>query len=308
MSNFANLKLKKEQMKRLKTLVLALSVLTGLTLTSCLNTDSDPYQSAYIMGEVNSGIMSMTVVSPGGISVTPTEASVMNFFTSQGMTVADVTGKTVVAYYRWNTETTEIPADATEISGVELYWLEVLNNPTLVVDAANVGVEKRDSVATHPIISLNYEVSGFTYKPYFYGENSTTLILPVNYYVPVGVTSSLTLVYYPDDAATVTDKEQGILRLYLNFRANTDADYSTDYESYALALYGGLGYFNKAYDLGTSAGGGRSILAEWGGSLPSEIRIVVSENPYSTDLENGNTTQHEYEVLSWDEYVDSLPL
>ena len=157
-------------------------------------------------------------------------------------------------------------------------------------------------------ISLNYEVSGFTYKPYFFGENSTTLILPVNYYVPVGVTSSLTLVYYPDDAATVTDKEQGILRLYLNFRANTDADYSTDYESYALALYGGLGYFNKAYDLGTSAGGGRSILAEWGGSLPSEIRIVVSENPYSTDLENGNTTQHEYEVLSWDEYVDSLPL
>ena len=144
-----------------------------------------------------------------------------------------------IGYY-WNPDDPNVVQSETSIEGVNLYAIQPLDFPTLVVPAENKGTA-RDSVATHPIISLNpTDAYGQKYQPYFFDDTKADIVVPVNYFAPTdnrATSISITLVYYPDDAATVADKNEGILRLYLNYRVNGVEDYATQSSSFSFVAF-----------------------------------------------------------------------
>lgn len=291
--------------KQMKFLTLALALFVGMTLTSCLDSDSDPTMRSYMMGRLqSSGLYGTTFVSPNGQRLVPTQESVLQFELNSGVSLDTYNGQVVVAYFSWNSDQMQVDMNASEISGVTLYNLEPLEEKTLVVQAADQGVEKRDSVATHAIISLNSPAGNGKYQPYFFDDTRNILVLPVNYYLPTtnqGI--SHTLVYYPDDADTQADKAQGILRLHLNYRTPGLTPVLSN-PSIELANYYGLRFFFKSYDLNDYTYG-QSILSAWGSSTaPEHINIVVSENENSAEL--SGSEENVYPVVTWDEYQTGL--
>lgn len=293
-------------MKQMKFLTLALALLVGMMMTSCLNSDSDPTRRSYMMGRLQtSGLYGTTIVSADGQRLVPTAESIMQFNMNNNISLDSYNGQVVVAYFSWNSDLVNVDLTATEISGVSLYSLELVERPTLVCYAANKGVEGRDSVATDAIISLNPSTGSGKYQPYFFDDSRNILVLPVNYYLPTtnqGI--SHTLVYYPDDADTQADKEQGILRLYLNYRTPANLTPTLNNPSMDLANYYGLSLFFKSYDL-SDYSRGQSILNAWGSATaPEHINIVVSENENSWQL--STSEQKAYPVVTWREYQTGL--
>ena len=289
-------------MKRLKCLTMALALIAGFALTSCLNSDTDPYRYGTYLAKVNSYMgMYYTFTTPGGkITITPSESSINSIeLQNPSFNFASLNGKIVYISFRWDPEVLEIPEGATNIEGVDLIGIEPLDCPTLVVPKEYVGTE-RDSVATHSVISINPQQGGYTYKPYFFDNTRTQIVLPVNYYYPMvnKATSSLTLVYYPDDTDTQNDKAAGKLRLHLNYRVRGTESLPTEYQTINLALYNGMSLFYKVYDLSR-------IIGQWGGGQPQEVNIVATENTYSGDLDNGGT-EKVYPVLTYEEYADGF--
>lgn len=300
-------------MKQLKLFTLGLALVAGMSLTSCLNDNSEPIDGRFgVIAKMYSTYYT-TFRTPGDnpVTITPTESSINSLESNNpNFNISSLSGEIVAVDYTWNPDLIQFPADATQYDGVTLTSIQALDAPTLVIRADEVGSE-RDSVATHPIITINPQINGYTYKPYFFDDNHLDIIVPVQYYFPYNTqatAASISLVYYPDDAQTIADKENGILRLHLNYRVRGVEDFSTQYKSSDLTYYGGLHIFYKAYRLNHSSDkGDTNILNAWGGSLPSGVNLVVTENQYSANLDDPQTeTGVVYPVLTYEEFADSF--
>ena len=295
--------------QRFKLLTLAVALMAGLTMTSCLGDSGDPIDGRMgVIAKVDSEFYPfdpVTFSTPGvdPITIEPTEASINSIVTNNpNFNMASLNGHIVSIGYTWNPDLIQFPADTKEYDGVTLNSIESLDEATLVVSASAVGTEK-DSVATHPIISLNPQVNGYTYKPYFFDNNRTEIIVPVQYYVPLNsqaTSFNVSLVYYPDDPDTQADKANGILRLHVNYRVHGVEEFSTQYKSSDITYYG-MRYFYKAFRLSGN------IRMAWGGSLPSAVNLVADVNEYSTKLDDSQTKRDQvYPVLTYEEYADEL--
>ena len=295
--------------QRFKLLTLALALMAGMTMTSCLGDNGDPMDGRYgVIAKVNSDFYPLdpvTFSTPGmnPVTITPTEASINSIVSNNSnFSMANIDGQIVSIGYTWNPDLIQFPSDATEYDGVTLSSIESLDAPTLVVSAGAVG-SVNDSVATHPIVSLNPQLNGYTYKPYFFDNNRMDIIVPVQYYVPLNsqaTSFSVSLVYYPDDLDTQADKANGILRLHVNYRVNGVEEFSTQYKSSDITYYG-LRYFYKAFRLNSR------ILQAWGGSSPSAVNLVADVNEYSTKLDDSQTKRDQvYPVVTYEEYADEL--
>ena len=289
--------------QRFKFLSLAVGLLAGMTMTSCLNSDSEPLEGRYgVISKVYSGYFTY-FKTPGQdpVTISPTESSINELQNlNSGFLISSLAGQVVAIDFTWNTDLLQFPADAKEYDGVDLGSIYPLNAPTLVVSQGSVGGE-RDSVATHAVISANPQIGGYKYQPYFFDNNHTEIIVPVQYYCPLNsqaTSFSVSLVYYPDDVATQADKANGILRLHVNYRVLGVEEFSAQYKSSDITYYYGLGVFFHSYRLNGN------ILSAWGGMQPSAVNLVVDENSYNTKLDDQQTKHDQvYPVLSYEEYA-----
>lgn len=276
-------------MKQLKLFTLGLALLAGgMSLTSCLNGDSNYMNNATPIVKVCAGsyITSYYFVTPGNtVTIYPTEASI-NSIQSNGFSFLSQVGKIMQIGYQWDPNVIDIPADATEIEGVELFGVQSLDFPTSVVAQADKGTS-RDSVATHTLCSIGYRDSwGGEAKPFFFDDTKREIVVPLSYYAAQGASSaSLTAVYYPEDPATQTDKANNTLRLYVNYRVHGVEHVSSQYSTMSYV----------AFDLKTK------ILPNWGSSVWDNVNLVIQQNSYSTDLDDASTKETVYKVYTMDE-------
>ncbi|MEL5895328.1 hypothetical protein AAE250_17750 [Bacteroides sp. GD17] len=273
-------------MKQLKFLAVAFTLLMGISLTSCLNSDSDPYSYGGGMVKVNNYMGMYTFTGANGVTITPTSASI-NALETNGFKMSEMSGKVAQIYYRWDSSLLNIAADEKDIKGVELYSIESLDNTVAIVSekgAANDSLSKSNNAA---IISMESTNSGLEYKPQFYDE--TTILLPINYYISQK-RHFLTLVYYPNE------DNNGTLRLYLSHNSNGDAD-SNGSTSYSLTAnsggYYGLGLFYKTYNL--TGVFNRYGLDHGTSARPTTVEIVTRENQYNSKL-NDDAKEKVYTV------------
>ena len=195
-----------KKMKQLKFLVVALTLLMGISFTSCLNSDSDPYNYGGGMVKVQNYMGVYSFKGENGVTITPTSASI-SALEANGFKMSDMSDKVAQIYYRWDPTQVDIPADEKDVKGVELYSIESLDNTVEIVEqkgvAANDSISKSNNAA---IISLGYDAGGIKYAPKFFYDDHT-LLLPINYYI-TNKRHFLTLVYYPNEDNGTT------LRLY----------------------------------------------------------------------------------------------
>lgn len=278
-----------KKMKQLKFLVVALTLLMGISFTSCLNSDSDPYNYGGGMVKVQNYRGVYSFKGENGVTITPTSASI-SALEANGFKMSDMSDKVAQIYYRWDPTQVDIPADEKDVKEVELYSIESLDNTVEIVEqkgvAANDSISKSNNAA---IISLGYDAGGIKYAPKFFYDDHT-LLLPINYYI-TNKRHFLTLVYYPNEDNGTT------LRLYLGHNSNGDST-STNSTSYTLTAntggYYGLGLFYKVYDL-------RKVFERYKrptstSENPTTIEIVTKVNSYSLKLDDSQTKEEVYTV------------
>ena len=272
------------KMKQLKFLMVALTLLMGISFTSCLNSDSDPYNYGGGMVKVQNYMGLYSFKDENGVTITPTSASI-SALEANGFKMSEMSDKVAQIYYRWDPTQVNIPADEKDIKGVELYSIESLDNTVAIVEqkgvATNDSISKSNNAA---IISLGYDAGGII----FYDDY--TLLLPINYYI-TNKRHFLTLVYYPNEDNGTT------LRLYLGHNSNGDST-SNSSTSYTLTAntggYYGLGLFYKVYDL-------RKVFERYKRETstfenPTTIEIVTKVNSYSLKLDDPQTEEKVYTV------------
>lgn len=285
-------------MKRLKSLTLALSLLTGLTLTSCLNGESDPYTyNRDVITKVNSymgGIYYSFNTPDNRVSIEPTESSINSIeANNSGFSMASLQGKIVTISYRWNNELNPIADDATTYEDVELLSIGILDAPTNIFN----GMAGTGQDSTHCVISINPQVNGYTYQPYFFDSQKRDIVVPVDHFYPYGYNKArpvVSLNYYPQDPQTAAAKAENHLLLHLEYRVGGIGTFSTEYKSSLL----GVIPFYKAFNL-------NNILAAYGGT-PDQVLICAPENQYSIDLDDTQTQQKTYPVLTFEEFEDEF--
>lgn len=277
-------------MKQLKLFTLGLALVAGMSLTSCLNNDSNnvsigtPIVKVYAGGIYTSSSYYFT--TPGNaVTIIPTEASI-NSVQNLGFSFRDYVGKIVQIGYQWDPAVLNIPSNATEIEGVELYGAQSLDFPTTVITQAEQGSE-RDSVATHTLRAIGYTDSwGNEANPFFFDDTKREIVVPISYYAAQGASSvSITAVYYPDEPLTQADKANNTLRLHVNYRVHGVEHVSSQYATTAYV----------AFDLD------EHIINRWGATTWDNVNLVIQQNAYSTDLEDAQTKETVYKVYTVDE-------
>lgn len=270
-------------MKQLKFLMVALTLLMGVSLTSCLNSDSDYVQQIPIIAKVYNTYGSYTFKTNDGYTITPTMASVSACETA-GIKLSEMAGK--IAYIIYTADGLVLNETTKTLDGVTLVGALSLDNKVAVVPGKEIDKLPQDSIANSPILSLEANNG----KPMF--MDATSILLPVHYTVKKNE-NYVTLVYYTDEPEDNGD----VLRLHL--RLNTkgkDTGYS--YTSYDYSNNGYIGLYLKAYDL-TSVF--MTYLQKKGmtpsaANYPKKIEIVTQENSYSTDLTDSQTKEKVYTV------------
>ena len=293
----------------------------GVSFTSCLDSDSDPYSYDGGIAKMQSSFMSGTYYfkMADGRLVYPTEASinsVKSLMASGAFEKLD--NKIVNVAWRWDESLLQIADDAQDIQGVELYGIESLDNPVGIVAAQNIGKENLDSIKNPaPIIGLETEIGNYKYFPYFLKDDNSAVVLPINYFINSKF-HYLSLIYYNPSTAsadmtdvpeeikkTDEDAKNGILRLYL--RHNHNGDYGVNEDlvvangqtSYELASYGvyGIGNFYKGYDLTNVF----SLFRYYYSVEPQEVKIVAITNEHNVDMSDTRQKVQEILVSSWED-------
>lgn len=274
------------KMKQLKLLTVAVTLLMGVSLTSCLNSDGDPYSYDGGMVKVKSDYMMTNYYfeMANGVTITPTPASI-SALTANGFKMEEMVNKIAQIYYRWDSSKLTIATDDKDIKGVELYSIESLDNMVIPTErgADNDSLSKTNNAA---IISLESTNGGMEYKPSFYDR--TTILLPINYYI-AQKRHFLTLVYYSEENIGKP------LKLYLSHNSSEDSEVnnSTSYSLTASGYYG-LGLFYKTYNLNTVMND--YMLVNGLSEYPTTIEIVTKENQYSDKLDDSQTEEKIYTV------------
>ena len=270
-------------MKKLNLLAFVFALLMGVSFTSCLNSDSDPYNYGSQLAKMyNDGYMGGYYFKTSeGITITPTAESMNSFKTNNStLDLSKYVGQVMQISYRWNAELMDIPADATEITGVEMMSMMPLNAPVEIVEMEGA---QNDSVDNAAVISLEKDIMGYTYKPYFFDE--TTLVVPVEYYMSSngGKLHYLSLAYYPNEVNE---------NLTVRLKHNSNGDYDrTGETSVNWASMGYLSLYYKVFDL-------MKVYHRSGVMDHPVIDLVYNKNSASSKLDDSRTEKNViYSVL-----------
>lgn len=144
-------------MKHLQLMMVALFMLMGVSLTSCLNSESDPYSYNTAMVKVRVSAFYTYFETADGIIIEPTQESISKLL-SDKIDISELANKVANIAYRWDPAVVDVPSDAETIKGVELYSIESLDAPAEVI---NIKGESKDSIADTPIIELAYNPGGY---------------------------------------------------------------------------------------------------------------------------------------------------
>lgn len=270
-------------MKQFKFLMVAFSLLMGVSLTSCLNSSGTDSTTRYAIGKVYSSLGSYYFKTADGYTITPTYASISSALAS-GNDLSKYVGE--VVFFVYDAADATVDAASKTISDVKYGGCASLNNAVEVVNGTPDDTDKaiNDSIENTPIISLAGTNDD---KPAFYFDNYT-LYLPANYTM-AKTENYVSLVYYTEEEAD----NDGVVRLHLryNSKGSTVSPSITSYNYYVQTQ---LPYFYvKFYDLS-------NVFAAYnqgaGATYPTKVEIVAKENPYSTDLEDAQTAEKIYTV------------
>ena len=279
LSKFANSNIYRTmKMAKFKIWMVALTLIMGVSFTSCMNSDNDTTRYGGTLAKVYSMYgVNYYFKTADGLTITPTSGSVAEI-EARGFKFSEVEGEVVQIAYQWDSSVLEIPDNATEVSGVTLTGILSIDSPVEIVD--NPGASN-DSISDTPIISLKKEASSiYTYEPYYFDR--TTLILPINYYLQTKP-HSFTLVYYPNEEIT-----DGIIKLYLRHKKSGDNMTPGSPTSWDYAVNGSSYLYWRSFNL-------QNILYSASSSLDKVI-VVAEENPSSVDLKDTSTKTNEYTV------------
>lgn len=263
----------------MKFLTLALALLVGFTLTSCLSSDDNTSAgmlSAIVKVNYSSYALMPSFETTDGFTIEPSEDSYYQSI-SNGFQWSNYYGKVIQLFYTYDTESPDVVIDDNGIRGVTLLSLSEMNSPVEIV--ASEGASN-DSIANMPILELG---DGSTIKPQYF--DAQTLLLPINYYINYNG--------YPIHPHTFTleyhayEPYDGTLRLYLEHNKQADNP-STQLTSYQLGV---VSFYYRAFDLRAL----QSYFSAQGRVMPTSVTIVTREEDYSVTLTD-NTPTKEYIV------------
>ena len=202
------------KMAKFKIWMVALTLIMGVSFTSCMNSDESesPFDGAGMFYVVNS-YMGSYFEDPAGNKLHPTSASVLAMETNYGFKMSET--KLAVIYYKFVKEETAAACDGPDLITTETQ------------------VEMEESVTENaPIVSLTPTVNdGYTYrelKPAFYDKK--TLVLPIAWRME---NSSEKLAQHKFNLVYVTsDTENSATDLVLYLRHDRGTDEKTDVGTY----------------------------------------------------------------------------
>lgn len=254
----------------MKFVALALTLLMGISLTSCLNSD-DNNSSSQISGifAVNSSLGTVFFTDGSGVKYYPTSTSLATVESSNGFKTSSK-----VAYLSF---TYDSAAGESASTGYTIALTYAVSLDTTVETVENEGASN-DSISTAPISSLG----AMTSSSNLYVINNH-LVLGVEYYM--SKLHYFTLVYYPEETTSSSTE----LKLYL--RHNSKGDTSTSNTSYEYAFNSNGGYpflYFKAFDLS-------EILSDYlmkTGKSSVTINLETKESDISLDLSKATTKNY----------------
>lgn len=266
-----------------KLLTLAVGLLVGVSMTSCLNSESDPTSWGNPIVKVYTTYYPPYVYfeTMDGLTIEPTEAS-YNASISQGFDWASYNGQIVQLQYYYNSESPDVVIDDSGIRGVTLSSLVTLNSAVEIVQTPGA---VNDSINNMPIISIGEEnYNGSTIEPVYW--DARTLFVPINYFLNSEI-HYFTLEYHPYE----TMADDGTLRLYLQHNKGEDSP-TNQVDSWNMMLYYGYSYlYYRAFNLSKV----ENYLMMQGKTMPSSVTIVTREDDYSLELKD-DTETNEYVV------------
>lgn len=248
----------------MKFVALALTLLMGISFTSCLNSDDDSSsQGGGIVTVINS-YGSVYFLDGSGVKYYPTSTSLASVESTYSFSTSSK-----VAYVVFDYDTTTETASTGYT--VELTYAVSLDSKVEMVQTKGAS---NDSTTTAPVISLDL----MTTSEYLYVINDQ-LVIGANYYM--SKYHYLTMVYYPNE----TTESSTEIKLYL--RHNSKGDTSTAATSYDYASSYPSIYF-KAYNLS-------NILNDFydkTGLSSVKINVETKENDSSIDLTSATTKNY----------------
>lgn len=269
-------------MKQVKFLMVALTLLMGVSLTSCLNSGGSDNTLQLRVGKVYSTYGSYYFKTSDGYTITPTYASVASAL-ADGLDLSKYVG--TVIYFAIDIADATIDETAKTITDAVFSGCQTLTNTTEVVRGTAADKAANDSIGNTPIISLApnaYESPSFMFDNY-------TLYLPTNYIIAKRE-NYVSLVYYTDEPEDNGD----VLRVHLryNSKGSTLSSSATSYEYF---VYQQPYFYLKFFDMSKIF---TAYMAQKGGAAayPTKFQIVTHENAYSTNLEDSQTQEKVYTV------------
>ncbi len=261
-----------KQLKRLKFLTLALTVLLGIVTTSCVDSDGTSVRSGIaIVKVVHSSLSGTYFRTATGVTITPTSTSIASL-EANGADFTSMSGEIVYIWYQWDSDVVTITGNETSITGVDVIYIAPMDSPVEVVyqeGAAN------DSIADTPVIGVGEEMEAEFF-------DSTTLLLPINYYINTYM-HSFTLVYLPNES-TAADG----FTLYLRHNKQQDSPTAGSTTSYAYYASGYINIYVRAFDLSEAMDAYKRAT---GTSEVTTVRIVAS---VSDDVDLDEATEETY--------------
>lgn len=251
-------------MKKMKFVVLALTLLMGISFTSCLSSDDDSSSQGGGIVTVVDNYGSVYFLDGSGVKYYPTSTSLTSVESTYSFSTSS---KVAYVVFNYDSTTGSVSTGYT----VELTYAISLDSKVEMVQTKGAS---NDSTATAPVISLGL----ITTTEYLYVINDQ-LVIGANYYM--SKYHYLTMVYYPSE----TTENSTEIKLYL--RHNSKGDTSTAATSYNYAgSYPSL-YF-KAYNLS-------NILNDFynkTGLSSVKINVETEENANSIDLASATTKNY----------------
>lgn len=267
-------------MKKLNLLVVALTLIMGVSFTSCLNSNSDDTDSYAALAKLYSTYAGYSLKTSDGYTLYPTYASISSL-EANGGDLSALVGDVVYVQYSLSdaSVTDETSKTVTEVA---LNYLFSMNRPVEVIYGEASDNAANDSVANAAIYSMNYQGN----NPQFIFDQSTVL-LPIQHTVTTSH-NYLTLVYYTDEPEDNGD----VLRLHLRYaQKGNDIGYSTT--SYDLATYN-LSFYSYFFDL--SYAFNVYMMQNGAPAWPTKVEIVAQQNEFSTSLDDASTVEKVYTV------------
>lgn len=230
-------------MKQLKFLMIAFTLLMGVSLTSCIG-DDDPTVNSVAIGRVTS-ILPYTFQMADGYSFVATNS----IETTSNISVGDI----VQFMFTYNSDEQQFTETNNRIEA-EITPYQNMSRGTGYAIADNNGAD-----APYENATINELVSTSIDKMQYFDKN--TLIIPIAFLAKKDVYKhSFTLVY--DNSAAANQENDGVLNLYLR---HTNSEEEEGVEQ--VGLY-------KAFDI-------RYLLSVFG-KTPTKIKVYANETNKST--------------------------